>query len=138
MHSTLITSFYPCQTLITSPPPFVKLFPFSVLFFVFEDPLFIRNDTLRECFHATLYSMITSFYPCQALITPPSPHDLKVHLFCQVECYIPCLIVQEKERDENKQQQLLIHTCMRCFLAPHTAKVNEGGNWDYFQFCGFY
>ena len=27
------------------PPPFVTLFPFSVLFFVFEDPLFIRNDT---------------------------------------------------------------------------------------------
>ena len=27
------------------PTPFVKLFPFSVLFFVFEDPLFIRNDT---------------------------------------------------------------------------------------------
>ena len=42
--------------------------------------------------HFTQWSRV--FYPCQALITPPSPHDLNVHLFCQVECYIPCLIVQ--------------------------------------------
>ena len=37
--------FLPLPGAYNLPPPFVKLFPFSVLFFVFEDPLFIRNDT---------------------------------------------------------------------------------------------
>ena len=75
------------------------------------------------------------FLPLPGAHNTPSPHDLNVHLFCQVECYIPCLVVQQKERDENKQQQLLIHTCRRCFLAPHTAKVNEGGIGIIFGFA---
>ena len=37
--------FLPLPGAYHPPPFFVKLFPFSVLFFVFEDPLFIRNDT---------------------------------------------------------------------------------------------
>ena len=75
------------------PPPLLSCFP-SAYCFSFLRILCLSEMTQRECFHATLYTMITSFYPCQVLITPPSPHDLNVHLFCQVECYIPCLIVQ--------------------------------------------